>query len=78
MAAVYCTADGLFSADKPGLVVPDANHFVAVFEQHKAMAGQRRTILSGGTSNAEGAGLLRRLPMISVGNLSSPMLWGIA
>ena len=35
VAAVYCTAGGLFSADKPGLAVPEVNHFVAAREQHK-------------------------------------------
>ena len=33
VAAVYCTADGMFSADKPGVLVPEANHFLAAFEQ---------------------------------------------
>ena len=42
VAAVYCTAGGLFSADKPGLVVPEANHFVAACEQHKG-TGKSRT-----------------------------------
>ena len=35
VAAVYCTAGGLFSADKPDLAVPEANHFVAASEQHR-------------------------------------------
>jgi len=35
VAAVYCTEDRMFSADKPGLVVPEANHFLAAHEQSK-------------------------------------------
>ena len=38
VVAVQCTADGLFSADKPGQSAPEANHFVAAYEQHKGSA----------------------------------------
>ena len=79
VAAVYCTADGCYPPTSPVWWCRRPTISWRLLSSISILARQRPTRLSGGTSHAEGAGLMsRRLRMISVGYFRSLMLWGIA